>query len=78
LCLRVVVERNSRASGKRHQPDGISGGNTQRTRPDASLIVANVFEALSEMGHAADYGLRVWWLLLVFGGLIRRLRRTGN
>ena len=71
LCLCVVVERNSRASGKRHQPDGISGSNTQWTGPDASLIVADVLETLSEMRHAADYGLRVWWWLLVFRGLIR-------
>src|SRR5882724_8599475 len=71
LCLRVVVERNSRASGKRHQPDGISGSNTQRTRPDTSLVVANVFETLSKMRHPADYGLRVCWLLLAFRGLIR-------
>jgi hypothetical protein len=42
----------------------------QWTRPDASLIVANVFEALSEMRHSADYGLR-GWLLLIFRGLIR-------
>ena len=71
LCLRVVVERNSRASGKRYQPDGISGSDTQWTRPDASLIVANVFETLAEMRHAADYGLRGWRLLLVFRVLIR-------
>src|SRR6266404_843244 len=71
LRLRVVVERNSGARGKRHQPDGISGSNMQRTGPDASLIAANVFETSSEMGHAADYGLRVWWLLLLFRDLIR-------
>jgi hypothetical protein len=33
--------------------------------------VANVFEALAEMRHAADYGLRGWRLLLVFRVLIR-------
>jgi hypothetical protein len=65
------VQRNSGASGKRQKPDGISGSNTQWTRPDASLIVANVFETLSEMRHATDYGLRVWLLLLVFRGLTR-------
>ena len=70
LCLRVIVERNSRASGKRHQPDGISGSNTQRAGPDASLIVANVFETSAEMLHAADYGLRRW-LFLAFGALVR-------
>src|ERR1700682_2565805 len=69
-CLRVVVKRNSSGSCKRHQPDDISGGNMQWARPDANLIVANVLEALSEMGHAADYELR-GWLLLVFRGLIR-------
>src|SRR5438445_7846328 len=71
LCLRVVVERNSGASGKRHEPDGISRSNTQRTRPDAGLIVANVFETLAQVRHSANYGLRGWWLLLVFRGLIR-------
>jgi hypothetical protein len=64
------VERNSCASGKRHQPERISGLNTQWTSPDAGLIVANVFEALPEMRHAADYRLR-GRLLLVLGRLIR-------
>src|SRR5260370_3970757 len=62
LCLRVIVGRNSCASGRRHPPDGISGSNTQWTWPDASLIVANVFETCAKMRHAADYELRVeWW-----------------
>jgi hypothetical protein len=69
LRLRVVVERNCGASGKRHQPDGVSWSNMQWTGPDASLIVAKVFETFSEMSHAADYELR-GRLLLVFRGLI--------
>jgi hypothetical protein len=64
------MERYSRASGKRNQPERVSGFDTQWTGPDASLIVANVLEALSEMRHAADYGLH-GRLSLVFGGLIR-------
>ena len=71
LRLCIVVERNSGASGKRHEPDGISRSNTQRTRPDAGLIVANVFETLAQVRHSANYGLRGWWLLLVFRSLIR-------
>jgi hypothetical protein len=58
LCLRVVVQRNSRAGGERHQPDRVSGRDAQWAGPDPGLIVANVFEALSEMRRAADYGLR--------------------
>jgi hypothetical protein len=67
LCLCVVVERNSRADCEGHKPSGISRRYTQWTGPDASLIVANVFEALSEVRYAADYGLRGWLLLMVRG-----------
>ena len=54
LRLRVVVQRNSRAGGEGHKPNGISGNNSQWTCPDASLIVAYVFEALSEVRHTTD------------------------
>src|ERR1700676_3848119 len=54
LCLCVVVESNPCSSGKWHQPKRIAWGNAQWAGPDAGLIVANVFEALREMSHAAN------------------------
>jgi hypothetical protein len=69
LCLCVVVESHSRASGKRHKPECVSGRGAQWARPDAGLIMADIFEALPEMRHAADYGLG-YWLLLAYRGLI--------
>src|SRR5713101_577548 len=70
LGLCVVVERNSRASGKWHQPECVSRRDAQWTSPDARLIVRNVSEALFEMRQTADYGFRRWMLLV-----IRRLVR---
>jgi len=43
------MNRNSSGAGEREKPNGISGCNMQWTRPDASLIVPYVPEALSEM-----------------------------
>src|SRR5713101_4283818 len=62
LCLRVVVKRDSCACGKRHQPECVSRLDAQRASPDPGVIVADVFEALSEMRHAADCELRGWLL----------------
>ena len=42
LCLCIVMKGNACAKGKRHQPECASGRNTQRTRPNASLIVGKV------------------------------------
>jgi hypothetical protein len=70
LCLRVIVKRNPCACGKRHQPECVSRLDAQWASPDPGLIVADIFEALPEMRHAADCGLR-GWLLLVFRDLIR-------
>src|SRR5260370_31907374 len=70
LCLRVIVKRNPCASGKRHQPERVFRLDAQWATPDSGLIVADIFEALPEMCHAADCGLR-GWLLRIFRGLIR-------
>src|SRR5258708_2645775 len=70
LCLRVIVKRNPCACGKRHQPECVFRLDAQWASPDPGLIVADIFEALPEMRHAADCVLR-GWLLLVFRDLIR-------
>src|SRR5713101_7299888 len=70
LCLRVIVKRNPCASAKRHQPERVFRPDAQWASPDPGLIVADIFEALSEMRHATECGLR-GWLLRVFRGLIR-------
>jgi hypothetical protein len=70
LCLRVIVKRNTSACSERHKPESVPRRDAQWASPDPGQIVADIFEALSEMRHAADYG---WcgWLLRGFRGLIR-------
>jgi hypothetical protein len=70
LCLRVIVKRNPCACGKRYQPEYVFRLDAQWAGPDPGLIVADIFEALSEMRHAANCGLR-GWLLRIFRDLIR-------
>ena len=70
LCPRVIVKCNPCASGKWHQPERVFRLDVQWTSPDPGLIVADIFEALSEVRHAADCGLR-GWLLRIFRDLTR-------
>src|SRR5260370_27909537 len=69
LCLRVIVKRNCSACGKRHQPECVFRLDAQGACPDPGLIVADIFEALPEMRHAADYVLCGWLLRVTRGWL---------
>src|SRR5260370_39565144 len=64
LCLRVVVERNSRGSSKRQQPVRVIGANAQRARPNASLVVPQVFETLPNVRQSTSYRVLGRTLLL--------------
>jgi len=67
LCLCVVMKRNSSGSGERHQPECVPRREAEWARPDPGLVMTNIFEELSEMSYAADYGLGEWLLLVVRG-----------
>ncbi len=64
LCLRIVVERNSRGSSKRQQPVRVIGANAQRARPNASLVVPQVFETLPNVRQSTSYRVLGRTLLL--------------
>src|SRR5216683_2053863 len=52
LCLRVIVKRNSGSGGERDQPERVSWLDSQRTCPNADLIVADVFETLPRVSDS--------------------------
>src|SRR6267154_977996 len=55
LRLCIVMERNSGCCGKRHKPIGVVGADAQRARPNTSLVVPKILEALPDVSDSTSW-----------------------
>src|SRR5579859_8305191 len=55
LRLCIVMERNSSCCGKRHKPIGVVWAHAQRARPNTSLVVPKILEALPDVSDSTSW-----------------------